>query len=428
MGTRREFLKIAGASVVASSTIPFEGGAAAQTTSKAVVPSFQSPELVALYETYTAGRTSIGADLTRMAVKAGADDPLVVATGTDMAIFPGGGRPPAVQSFRLSTRGFKELAGIAHLGPALATLVNMHALEPTSDIWRKDAERLLAATQIARNANSPSLWRDQIAVEAYRGREAAIAAMVDYACAITLLYLEAVLTDQTKLTPDFLREQYLEAKRDALGATVPFNAVMIASFFLVALDTSYRAMAWFKDQSLDWNRAMVLVVGQQGRPTAGLTWTTNSFCQIVLGASNQRLPLERVYIAPHAPSFTVKDPDDLDAVRTFEEPLRRIWLYTREISNLAPTMFEGYPRYAPGSCVSPVIGNDTRELSEMPRILGPDDMVAMTTRLRLVLEDPRQLLSGCVTDYAVEQLRLNSNNPASVVVPGLDRYAYPIGL
>ena len=52
----------------------------------------------------------------------------------------------------------------------------------------------------------------------------------------------------------------------------------------------------------------------------------------------------------------------------------------------------------------------------------------MTTRLRLVLEDPRQLLSGCVTDYAVEQLRLNSNNPASVVVPGLDRYAYPIGL
>lgn len=428
MGTRRDFLKVAGASVVAGSTLPLESGAAAETAPKAVVSPFQSPELVSLYETYTAGPTSIGADLTRMTVKAGADDPLIVATGTDMAIFPGGGRPPTIQSFRLSTRGFKELAGIAHFGPALASIVNIHALEPTNDLWRRDAERLAAATQAARNANSPSLWRDQIAVEAYRGREDAIAAMVDYACAITLRYLEAVRTDETKLTPDFLRQEYLEAKRDALGATVPFNAVMIASFFLVALDTSHRVMTWFNKQSIDWNRAMVLIAGQQGRPTAGVTWTTNSVCQMILGASNQKLPLERMYIAPHAQSFTVKDPDDLEAVRDFEEPLRSIWLYTRAISTLAPTMFEGYPRYAPGSYEPPVIGKDTRELSEMPRILGPDDMLTMTTRLRIVIEDPRQLLSGCVTDYAVEQLRLNGNNPASVVVPGLDRYAYPTGL
>jgi hypothetical protein len=99
MGTRRDYLKIAGASVVASSTILVESGAAAETARKALVPPVQSPELVSLYETYTAGPTSIGADLTRMTVKAGADDPLIVATGTDMAIFPGGGRPPAVQSF-----------------------------------------------------------------------------------------------------------------------------------------------------------------------------------------------------------------------------------------------------------------------------------------------------------------------------------------
>ncbi len=65
--------------------------------------------------------------------------------------------------------------------------------------------------------------------------------MVDYACAITLRYLKAVLADEAKLTPDFLRREYLEAKGGALGATVPFNAVMIAAFFLVALDTAHRA-------------------------------------------------------------------------------------------------------------------------------------------------------------------------------------------
>ena len=159
-----------------------------------------------------------------------------------------------------------------------------------------------------------------------------------------------------------------------------------------------------------------------------MTWTTNSFCQMILGASNKKLSLERTYIVPHAQSFTAKDPDDVDAVRAFEESLRSICFYTHAISNLAPTMFEGYPRYAPGSYEPPVIDENTKELSEMPRNLGPDDMLTMTTRLRLVVEDPRQLLSGCITDYAVEQLRLNGNNPATVVVPGLDRYAYPTGL
>ena len=425
MATRRKFLKTAGAGVVAAAIPPAGPVAAAEPTAKAAVAPFQSPELVALYETYTAGPTSIGANLTRMTVKAAADDPLIVATGTDMAIFPGGGKAPTVRSFRLSTRGFKELAGISHFGPALASLVNMHALEPASDVWRKDAERLAAATRLARAANSASLWRDQIAVEAYRGREDAIAGMVDYACALTLRYLDAVLADESKLTPEFLRREFIEAKGSAIGATVPYNAVMIATFFLVALDIGHRVMAWFKEQSVDWSRAMVLIAGQQGRPTAGVTWTTNSVCQMMLAASNRELSLDRMYIAPHAKSFTVKDTADLDAMRGFEQPLRALWLYTRAISNLAPTMFEGYPRYAAGSYQPPVIGDDTKELAEMPHIKGPDDMLAMTTRLRIVIEDPRQLLSGCVTDYAVEQLRANGNDYASVVVPGLDRYSYP---
>src|ERR1043165_9437110 len=151
MGTRRDFLKTAAAGALAGSALPLEA-VAAETARKAT--PVQSPELVALYETYTAGPTSIGADLTRMTVKAGANDPLIVATGTDMAIFPGGGRPPRVESFRRSTRGVKELAGIAHCGPALASLVNMRALEPSNDIWRKDADRLAPATKAARSPNS----------------------------------------------------------------------------------------------------------------------------------------------------------------------------------------------------------------------------------------------------------------------------------
>ena len=43
----------------------------------------------------------------------------------------------------------------------------------------------------------------------------------------------------------------------------------------------------------------------------------------------------------------------------------------------------------------------------------------------MVLEDPRQLLSGAVTDYASQQLVDNDNDPRRVVVPGLDGEPYP---
>ena len=411
------------------------------------MPGFQSPELVALFEAYTSGPASLGATLTRARVDAGADDPLLVATGTDMAIFPGSGAAPLVESFRLSTRGFKELAGVSHLGPAMASLVNLRALdlmrdrrqslgltsdrqrslEPTSDRWRVEAERLLRATETARAANSPALWRERIAVAAYRGREDAIAALVDYACALSSRYLRAVLADETLLTPEFLQREYLEAQGDAIGASVPFNAVMIATFFLTGLDIAHRIMRWLRSQRLDWTRLMVLICGQQGRPTSGVTWTSNSICQIILGASDMQLPLERMYIAPHAPSFAVADPQDLAAVSALEPRLRSVWFYTRAISELAPTMFSGYPRYAPEAYEAPRLRPETTVLADMPRIGGPDDMRTLTTRLRLVMEDPRQLLSGCVTDYAVEQLRANGNDPSAVVVPGLDGYRYPVG-
>jgi hypothetical protein len=65
------------------------------------------------------------------------------------------------------------------------------------------------------------------------------------------------------------------------------------------------------------------------------------------------------------------------------------------------------------------------EVAEMPVVHRPDDMRALVTRLRVVLEDPRQLLSGAVTDVAVAALTAADWNPAAVVVPGLTGVHYP---
>ena len=389
------------------------------------VTSHQSPELLRLFETYTGGPLGIGANLAALTGAATAGDPLIVATSADIVLYPGNGRDPEVQGFRLSTRGFKELAGISHHGPAVASILKMRLVDPEGPLWRTEAERLIAATRVAREANSVALWRDTIAVPAYRGREQKIAELVHYSCVLTERYLERVLEQPRLFTPEDMRTHYLEASGSAVGATVPMNAVMIATFFLVGMDISHRVMAWLDRHAIDWSRAMALVVGRQGRPTAGVTWTTNSVCAMLLGASHHTLSLDRLFIAPHAGEFQSGAAADTAALRAFETPMRQLWAHTRAVSELGALMYDSYPRYEPTSTVRPVLDANTRAVAEMPAIAGPDDWRALNTRLRVVLEDPRQLLSGCVTDYAVEQLQAHGNDPARVTVPGLDGVSYP---
>jgi len=386
---------------------------------------FESPELVELFQVYTASPASIGAHFAQAAERATANDPLIVATGVDLALYPGGGRPPAVEGFRISTRGFKELAGISHLAPAMATLARMKELDPRGP-WRADAERLLAAVRAARAANSVELWRDRIAVVAFAGREQAISDMVDYSCAGTQRFLERALRDDAYLTPSRLRSDYLEGPADDLP--VPFNRIMVATFFLAGMDVAHRIISWFDDLDLPWERAMVIIAGRQGRPTSGVTRDSNSVAGVIHTASRGRLAAHRLLIAPHAPVFPRYDGVDLDAVAGLERDYRVLWSWLLATSDLGGQMFAGYPVFEPLPRGHVVAVPGTTSVSEMPVVSGPDDWFSMITRLRLVLEDPRQLLSGAVTDYASQQLVANDNKPGAVTVPGLDGEDYSIPL
>jgi hypothetical protein len=146
---------------------------------------------------------------------------------------------------------------------------------------------------------------------------------------------------------------------------------------------------------------------------------------MVLGASRHKLGLERIYIAPHAPPFNVTRPIDLGEIRAQEETMRKLWWYTRAMSDLGPMMYEGYPKFVPTKNSRPQLRPDTTEVGEMPQITGPEDWRAFNTRMRVIMEDPRQLLAGCVVDYAVDQLQAHDNRPENVVVPGLDGTDYP---
>lgn len=380
---------------------------------------FQSPEFVELFAAYTAGPDSIGAHLTELTMRDAEGDPLIVATGTDIALYPGAGSAPTVEPYRLSTRGFRELAAVSHLGPALASLARMREVDPGGR-WRADAESLLATLKSTRAANSIGLWRDRIAVAAFAGREPAIAAMVDYTCSMAECVITSALDDPVRLTTTDVRESLLEG-----GATdVAFNRVMVATFFLTGMDIAHRLIAWFDGLDLEWERAMVVIAGRAGRPTAGVTEESNSVAGIIRAAARGRLSDDRLYIAPHAPVFAPFD-GNLGAVATLEGEYRRLWASLYATCQLGGAMFAGHPRFEPRPPDHVRVDSSTANVHEKPDVSAPDDWFAMTTRLRVVMEDPRQLLSGAVTDYAARLLVENHNVPAAVTVPGLDGESYP---
>ena len=255
--------------------------------------TFESPELVDLFTTYTASPDSIGAHLAQATARETEHDPLLVVTGTDLALYPGGRAAPVIEPYRLATRGFKELAGISHLGPALATLARLRELsEPTgnADAWRADAALLLDAAKAARAASSAALWRDQIAVRAFAGREERIAAMVDYSCLLTERFLQRALDDPAYLTMTAVRRDHLAGPARHGDLPVPFNKVMIATFYLSGMDIAHRLITWLDAVGIDWTRAMVIFAGQSGRPTAGVTQESHSVAGVVRAVSRAGWP------------------------------------------------------------------------------------------------------------------------------------------
>ena len=237
---------------------------------------------------------------------------------------PAAGGPPTIEGFRLSTRGFKEMAAVSHLGPALATLARMKELDPDGlapptprSCWPRPARRGAA--------NSPALWRERIAVAAFAGREAAIAAMVDYSlprrpsgCSSARSPTTSYLT-AGKAAPRLPRGP-------AEDLPVPFNRVMVATFFLTGMDIAHRLITWFDGLDLPWERAMVhhrrpagpadrrRDHGQQQRRRASSTPRRAAGC-----------PTEHLLIAPHAPVFPMYDGLDIDEVAALEHEYRRLW-------------------------------------------------------------------------------------------------------
>lgn len=378
-------------------------------------------DFVALYDLYT-GPRSVAAELAIRKGEATANDPLLISTGSDLVLFPGSGRPPVVESFRHSTRGFKELTAVSHLGTAMAWLVEMQ--ETGLEDWRSWAEGFIAQSRQVRGINTLDYWTNEVHVAAWKGLEQKIVDVVDYACRVTEDYLATGLADPSRLTFSRLRDEVLEPVESS-AVPVPFNDVMVATFALTFLDIAHRILTWLKDLDLDWQRLMAMICGSSGRPTAGLTWATNSTCHMLWRASGKTLQPERLLISPHAPGLNLDMLKDGADLIELERIYRGLWCKTRVTAEIGAKMFEGFPAFVPDISAAPIITSETTTLSEMPRLKHPDDRLTAIARLRLVMEDPRQLLSNSVSEFVIDELCDKGLDPAAVVIPGFTNVNYP---
>jgi hypothetical protein len=380
-------------------------------------------EFARLYKLYTSDPDSLGKHLTvRMSALSEAD-PLLVITGSDVVLFPGRGKAPLVESFRKSTRGFIELASVSHLGTALAWLIRLRELE--DPVWRRDAGRLIEQLDRTRAINTEQCWRGEIAAPALAGHESKIVDMVDYSCRVTKAFLVAGLADESLMNFKNLRESYLEPVGSG-EVPVPINDVMVATFALAFLDVGHRMIRWMREHVVDWERLMVMLSGRSGRPTAGLTWATNNMCHLLWKVSDERLAAERLYIAPHAPSLVLADIANEEQLHKLSAEFREIWNNTRASVDMARSMFHGFPAFETATHSPPSMAlNAESTVREMPPLRSADDRFTAITRLRLVMEDPGQLLANCVASYIIDQLCACGNRPGEVMIPGFSDVTYP---
>jgi hypothetical protein len=370
----------------------------------------------ALFRAFTSDPDSTGQHLTACLARQRSGDPLLVTAGSDICLFPGDDRPPLIESFRKSTRGFIELTALSHLPLAFAYLCQMHALEPESGQWRRDAQRFLQQTLAVRARNSAAFWRDDVAVGSFKGLEEQVARMVDYLCRVSIDYLERILRDPAALTMEVLRQEYLEPL-DNPHVPVPLNDLMFATFCLAYMDITVRIGGWLKEHVQQWSQLMVLVSGQSGRPTAGLTWGSNNICHLIWSVSDGVLKPEQLYLAPYAPHFDASLADDPLLLKEREIQYRSLWLNTRASVETSRLMFPGHGSLSQDA--------GALRMSDMPPLASAHDRAGMAARLRRIMEDPTQLLSNSVSDLLIDQLHSHGNRPQNLEIPGFSGIEFP---
>jgi Domain of unknown function (DUF5624) len=362
---------------------------------------------------YPAGQPTLGQMLTQaVAAKeagSGAPGPLVLVVGSEVYVYDSAsGRRLSEERFRADrASGFYEMTAISHIGPALAYLAQIKANGDAR--WQARLASLRAHTAQVRalNARAADNWLDRLDQPAWRTRKAQIRDMVDYACARTLNYIDA-LGDGARFTTADVNDDFFNGT--SAEFPIPFTDVMIGTFMLEALRGAFDVHDALARLKLDWPRAMVLVSSRAGsNVSSGLTEGTNWLPLFLKAASGFTLPDDRIKIVPYAevrPSLGQAQlaPADLTYY------VQRVWgpLFYRKL--VSDQVFASIP---------------TIYLPDRPPLPGDYDVTKADAidrfmiRMKHSLRDAREMLSNTVAFWMVPEVAKKNWDAGAVDIPGL---------
>jgi hypothetical protein len=370
---------------------------------------------------YPSGQPTLGQMLTQSAIArdaaAGAPGPLVLVVGSSIYVYDSSrGARLAEQQFRADrSTGFYEMTAISHIGPALAYLAQVKANGDPRWKARLASLRTHAAEVRAVNQRAAGNWLDLLNEPAWSTHKAEIRALVDYACARTLNYIDS-LGDGDAFTVAGVNTDFFNGTSAAYP--VPFVNVMIGTFMLEALRGASDVHNALVRPNLDWPHAMALVMSRAGtNVSSGLTEGTNWLVTFLKAVSGFTLPDDRIKIVPYAevrPSLGEAQlaPADLAYY------VQRVWgpLFYRKV--VSDQVFASIPTiYLPDR---PPLPGDYFVTSA-----GAIDQFMI--RLKHSLRDAREMLSNTVAFWMVQELAHRNWDAGAVDIPGLTT-GFPAGV
>ena len=360
---------------------------------------------------YPAGQPTLGQMVTQSAKEAagGAPGPLVLVVGSDIYVYDtAGGARLGAERFRADrASGFYELTAISHIGPALAYLAQIKANGDARWQARLASLRTHTAQVRALNRRAADNWLDRLNQPAWSAHKAQIRAMVDYACARTLSYIDS-LGNGDRFTTAGVNDDFFNGT--SAEYPIPFVNVMIGTFMLEALRGAADVQGSLARLKLDWPHAMVLVSSRAGsNVSSGLTEGTNWLVLFLKAVSGFSLPDDRIKIVPYAevrPSLGQAQlaPADLAYY------VQRVWgpLYYRKV--ISDQVFAGIPTiYLPDR---PPLPGDYFVTSA-----GAIDQFMI--RMKHSLRDAREMLSNTVAFWMVRELANKNWDAGAVDIPGV---------
>lgn len=310
-------------------------------------------------------------------------------------------------------KGMLELAGISHLGPALASLVMMK--ENGSDQLTENINLLRTVVVEAAARNKKANWVQLNPV--FKTYDAAMETLIGEGLDLVSGYLGLIAEEKMPLSYETLRDNVLNPTSGPA-----FNDVMIATFALANLADHYQVLKWLDcvvENADVIPEMVVMVAGSGGRATAGLTLETNSCCNRLEAWANSKghSLSNRIFLAPIAPQFTVTSPAPSCSATTATPSARpsaplgwpdisakvlNMWWQTKVAVKLSAEMFPGFPPQIP------LDQNPQPPISEF------------ISHLRYALQNPTQELASCTSGFMLHALLKNGTDPNGIWIPGMN--------